>query len=223
MPSKAFTLIELLIVVAIIAILAAIAVPNFLEAQTRSKVSRVKSDHRTIATAMESYLVDNNWYPGDSDNTLLDRLANGGTQFGLVYLTTPVAYMSTIAEDPFQAQIRNNSAPGVDGAKYYEVGSGSDNGVRWVWRNGAVSNPSSPLWFRVNSWIISSVGPDQEDNVSGNDNWPGASNGNPGFAIRILTYDPTNGTISDGDVVRAGGALKVGSYIVNDKFFGEIN
>ncbi len=63
MKLKAFTLIELLIVVAIIAILAAIAVPNFLEAQVRSKIARVKSDHRTLVTAIESYRVDNPAYP----------------------------------------------------------------------------------------------------------------------------------------------------------------
>jgi prepilin-type N-terminal cleavage/methylation domain-containing protein len=60
---KGFTLIELLIVVAIIAILAAIAVPNFLEAQVRSKVSRAHSDMRSLATAIESYMVDNNGFP----------------------------------------------------------------------------------------------------------------------------------------------------------------
>src|SRR5690606_41954445 len=53
-------------VVAIIAILAAIAVPNFLEAQTRSKVSRVQNDLRSIATAMESYFIDNRTYPAAS-------------------------------------------------------------------------------------------------------------------------------------------------------------
>lgn len=60
---KAFTLIELLIVVAIIAILAAIAVPNFLEAQTRAKVARILSDQRTYATALETYMIDNSAYP----------------------------------------------------------------------------------------------------------------------------------------------------------------
>ncbi|HBF32973.1 TPA: hypothetical protein DDW35_00280 [Candidatus Sumerlaeota bacterium] len=61
--NSAFTLIELLIVVAIIAILAAIAVPNFLEAQVRSKASRAMSDMRSLATAIEAYRVDENSYP----------------------------------------------------------------------------------------------------------------------------------------------------------------
>jgi type II secretion system protein G len=65
---RGFTLIELLIVVAIIAILAAIAVPNFLEAQVRSKVSRVKSDMRSIDTALQAYYVDNNRYPPAYEN-----------------------------------------------------------------------------------------------------------------------------------------------------------
>ena len=73
-PKGAFTLIELLIVVAIIAILAAIAVPNFLEAQTRSKVSRAMADQRSVVTALESYRVDFNKYPEDSYLDDLNKL-----------------------------------------------------------------------------------------------------------------------------------------------------
>lgn len=69
---KAFTLIELLIVVAIIAILAAIAVPNFLEAQTRAKVARILSDQRTYATALETYMIDNSAYPMYWGNSMLN-------------------------------------------------------------------------------------------------------------------------------------------------------
>ena len=59
----AFTLIELLIVVAIIGIIAAIAIPNLLNAIDRGKQKRTMADLRSIGTAVESYAVDNNVYP----------------------------------------------------------------------------------------------------------------------------------------------------------------
>lgn len=99
---KGFTLIELLIVVAIIAILAAIAVPNFLEAQVRSKVSRAKSDIRTMATALESYAVDNNGYPPDITTTDGRTIGAGWYWYVSHRLTSPTAYIGTNSlTDPF--------------------------------------------------------------------------------------------------------------------------
>ena len=60
---KGFTLIELLIVVAIIGIIAAIAIPNLLNAIDRGKQKRTMADMRSLGTSIESYAVDNNFYP----------------------------------------------------------------------------------------------------------------------------------------------------------------
>lgn len=62
-----FTLIELMVVIVIIGILVAIALPNFIGAQDRAKVSSVKANMHTFQTALETYAVD--WggvYPATS-------------------------------------------------------------------------------------------------------------------------------------------------------------
>ena len=225
---KGFTLIELLIVVAIIAILAAIAVPNFLEAQTRSKVSRVRADHRSLATAIESYYLDNNQYPaffGGSTPPAGTRSANIlanpnaavvlplSRTFALApagsvrpaTITTPISYFTSYPADPF-ADTRGLPF------RYYS---------------------------NTRGWILGSFGPDADQGSttsgggavlagSGDLRWaegtyadePGNTSGGLGVAgfvfagvetiydqadlslVFLGSYDPTNGTVSSGDVWR---------------------
>ena len=175
-----FTLIELLIVVAIIAILAAIAVPNFLEAQTRAKISRVKADQRSIATALESYRVDNNvmpisfenWQTGvknaknvfrsewpQSPTTPFPSTRNEQELWQYSHLTTPIAYMTSVPKDPFTA---NNKMSHWSQADHFWYDT-----MEWVKFD--VNNANFPAGFTsVRShkaygfgytWVIASAGP----------------------------------------------------------------
>jgi type IV pilus assembly protein PilA len=68
-----FTLIELLVVIIIIGILAAIAIPVFLNQRKKGYDAQAKSDLRNMATAEETYLTDNNTYTA----LVSDLTANG--------------------------------------------------------------------------------------------------------------------------------------------------
>ena len=63
-----FTLVEIMIVVAIIALLAAIAVPNFLRARKRSQATRILEDLRMIDSATDQYAIENNKTTNNSAN-----------------------------------------------------------------------------------------------------------------------------------------------------------
>src|SRR3954466_7761363 len=66
---SAFTLVEIMIVVAIIALLAAIAVPGFLRARKRSQASRIINDLRLIDSAVDQYAIENNKSSGAAVGT----------------------------------------------------------------------------------------------------------------------------------------------------------
>ncbi len=204
-----FTLIELLIVVAIIAILAAIAIPNFLAAQTRSKVARVQSEERTIATALESYYVDNTMYPwyvdlhtgaGPNPNNLPQ---NNWTWLGMpLSLSTPVAYISSaLLWDPFpefsgNSKMQNTYRYMDNNIAVYLFDSGGD----WLWLGPTQQDARQfighwaypyyesmpyPYPYTAKQWMVVSNGPDRQFQ-----DWK--------------AYDPTNGTISNGDIERFG-------------------
>ena len=63
-----FTLVEIMIVVAIIALLAAIAVPGFLRARKRSQASRIINDLRLIDSAVDQYAIETNKSTGATVN-----------------------------------------------------------------------------------------------------------------------------------------------------------
>jgi type II secretion system protein G len=200
---KAFTLIELLIVVAIIAILAAIAVPNFLEAQTRSKVARVMSDLRTTAIGLEAYRNDNPDYPS----------SGSGINYIQPYerrmrrLTTPVSFLSKVpGPSPFVPKPNDpdNDNPAATGNyEYYNkesVKAGNpDTYALNIWfgaaAKGAPLFPSdmNPPFDDGPEWLLKDRGPDMRWS------WTG-----PGTAQEAAVfYDPTNGTVSIGEIYKS--------------------
>ncbi len=240
MSKRAFTLIELLIVVAIIAILAAIAVPNFLEAQTRAKVSRVKNDLRTLDTCLNSYVIDYNSFPachtfGVAVNPFPTDGGIASPQgYVLERLSTPIAYCTTsTTRDPFTISSRysDNTALGI-------ALGGSDP-----------VSPSTDVVAQINSYIYQAVGEAgriQTTSDGFGDPWDGKASqfflhsAGPDGAYHnlggvlanddeidgpiLLIYDPTNGTVSFGSIYRVGGSpLGGGSYAAGSGLRRAIN
>jgi prepilin-type N-terminal cleavage/methylation domain-containing protein len=211
---NAFTLIELLVVISIILILIAIALPNFLNAQLRSKVARCKGDFHGVSTALFAYQGDYRKFPP----SFPIGLALGAEMMNLALniLTTPTKYMSSVEHliDPFSAggTIRSvrESRPiymyfSYDKPVYGDAGHPT-KGQEWIWR--AIYVHNNPPEVAHPGFMLFSSGPDiKDDNLY----WAEVAPIGTEQVYRNLVYSPTNGLRSWGDIGRLGGMVRMKS------------
>ena len=120
-----FTLIELLVVIIIIGILAAIAIPVFLNQRQKGYDAQAKSDLRNAATAEETYMVDNQAYTED-----VAPASAGGTH-DILYKDSPNA--GTVVAHFVNA---DGTALGTDATVGFCLETTSDSGTVWSYNSG---------------------------------------------------------------------------------------
>lgn len=134
---QGFTLVELMIAVAIIAILAAIAIPNFISYREKAQAAQAIHELEMIKYAIWELALDTNMYPNNIP-------AEGiGSSSELADLSDPDAglvatngdfpgwagpYLDEIPKDPWGRDYFFDPDYGIDGVKYVVIGSFGPNG-----------------------------------------------------------------------------------------------
>lgn len=198
-----FTLVELLVVVAILTILSIIGTFNISNARVSAQVSRAYADMNAIGLALESYFVDENSYP---PNVRTVQSFNGGfLRVASIRLTTPISYLGALPEDssvgPLQHMIGitdQGHLENYSALPNYPTSQVGNAGRFYYYQNyidlSGDTGAAQILAEVYGSWVLASLFLDKTRN----------RNLSSPSIIEYLThipYDPTNGVYSPGDLV----------------------
>lgn len=220
MLKRGFSLIELMVVIAILTLLATIAIPNLLDAQVRSRVAKAHSDMADLSRAIEAYFIDHRVYPA-TDHSLASEGgwgANRGVSDasdvflrqptfrhaedpdqGLAQLTTPIAYINTYPTDPFSPA--NNATFSYSTPDEFSLGPGV-NGRGWVmWSLGPGGSYATDNGSGYAGPVpLVNVGVAGQTRVAASFYNP--KDYIPSDTLTGILYDPTNGLRSPGIITR---------------------
>jgi len=216
-PARAFTLVELLAVIAILAMLVAMLLPGLSAARERARVVKAHGELYGIGTALHSYHTENDAYPPVH--------ASCNTDLWQHYCQLPpelshAGYLPVSREAGLEARIEDEFHPGFT-YKYTAPGDMVVNYTlmklgSYVWVPDAFpyDDPAHPdLWETTDGklyndpdtcpvkWVVYSVGPEPESDKSWSPRAPIARNtwysriGDTGVIARIMTF---NGVITSG-------------------------
>jgi general secretion pathway protein G len=119
-----FTLIEVMVVIVIIGIMAALVVPNLAGRQDQAQVTAAKSDLRSLGNALELYKLDNFSYPSTEQG--LDALVSKPAGFPEPKNWAPGGYVKKVPTDPWGNPYRYISSG--DGFQLYTLGADGQEG-----------------------------------------------------------------------------------------------
>ena len=140
---QGFTLIELMIVVAIIGILAAIAIPAYQDYTARAKISEIMVIGSAAKTTVSEYYISTNQMPASTGQAGINTDATQSKFLSLIGFTTTattgiLTYTSSLAAD-------NNLPAAAQNQTIVFTGTGSSNGVQWTCAGGGASMPPKYL------------------------------------------------------------------------------
>ena len=177
--SDAYSLIELLVAVAIIGILTTISVQQLGMAKVRAEVARVQSDFHNVGVAINLYKVDSGSYPA----TKLAKVSAASNYVQAMFeLTTPTAYINQLPDSPW-------------------LGKNLHLNVLYrAQRNYERTNRYNENWgftYDYTYWIGASV---LHIPMQTKPNWSLTSHGPTGIGSSATHYNSSNGTLSNGAV-----------------------